>query len=207
MVVAKTDGIHERAGERVRFLNRQNLPGCKGSQFHVAKRIGGTVGSAVIQIRAEQAVFIGKFMVDARGDEIFVHNLLSVEVIWAHTPATVFGNRIERQILLNERISSSRACCRRRNEINARDAFGLPVALVIGKEKCTILYDWPANGSPKLIALEGCLAGAGTLKVVLRIHSAISDEFINPTMKLIGAGTGDGVDHPARSLSIFRGIV
>src|SRR3981081_2493825 len=107
MVVAKTNGIDKRAGERMRFLHRQDLPRCKRSKSHIAKGIGGTIRSAVIQICAEEAVFVGKLLVDARGYEVFVNHLLAVEVIRAHiyACAAILRNRVERQILLNEWIN------------------------------------------------------------------------------------------------------
>src|ERR1700675_1055874 len=93
------------------------------------------------------------------------------------------------------------------HEIYVGDSLGLPVALVVGKEECTIFEDWAAYRSAKLVALEWRFGGTGTFKVVLGIQSAVPYKFINAAMKLIGAGAGDGVDHTAGSFSIFRGVV
>src|SRR6202035_993950 len=129
MVIAEADDVHERGRERVRFFDCQNLPGRKSSKSRVAKRIGRTVRSAVIQICAEYAIFSRNLVVDARGDEIFVHHLLTVEIVRAHIAATIRGNWIECKILLNEWIdcdgdgisvgvmNQPSACTRRRHEI------------------------------------------------------------------------------------------
>src|ERR1700738_4843643 len=96
---------------------------------------------------------------------------------------------------------------RRGHEIYVGNPFGLPVALVVGKEKRMIFDDRSADGSTKLVALERRFARAGALKIVLGIQSAVPGKFINTAMKLIGAGARDGVDHTAGSFSIFRGII
>src|SRR5258708_40363484 len=63
--------IYEGRSETVGLLDGQDLPGGSREEPDVSERVRGIVGSFVIEIGTEHAVFIGKLMVDAAGKEVF----------------------------------------------------------------------------------------------------------------------------------------
>src|SRR5260370_32379171 len=76
VVVAKANRIYKSRGEAVGLLSGHNLPRTQASEPDVTHRIRRAVWCPVEEIGTEQAVLVGELVVDARGDKVFVYDLL-----------------------------------------------------------------------------------------------------------------------------------
>jgi len=79
VVKAESDGIDKGGCEAVGFLGRQELSRAEAAQFDVIHAIWSRVRGPIKHVSSIQAVFFRELMVDARGNKVFIHNLLASE--------------------------------------------------------------------------------------------------------------------------------
>ena len=155
-------------------------------------------------------------VIDLAGIEILVSDLAGGDPIVAHVARGIepgVRQRPEGKIRSHRRIDVSR--CPWRERRCARCCEGtrstletpsdLPQTLIVKEEKCLVVDNRSAHRAAELIAPEGCDRWA--IEVVSCIKCAVADELVGATMKLVGAGAGDGVDDAAGGLAVFGGIV
>src|SRR5438046_6552824 len=94
---------------------------------------------------------------------------------------------------------------RRRHGRNRRDAQRLPDSFVVGKEECSILQDWSADRSSKLVALEG--RNTTHIEEVPGVEFAITKKLVHTAVNLICPRARNGVNHPPGGLAVLRRVV
>src|SRR5215470_6468642 len=95
-----------------------------------------------------------------------------------------------------------------RDNGNVCDSFRLTQTLVIKEKEGPVLADRPTDGKSKLVPLERRFSGS--ISVVLpgrRVESAVAEEFVHGSMKLIGAGLRHHVDNAAARTSILGTVI
>src|SRR5213080_47989 len=148
VVSANAERIREAWREDVGFLHRNELPRSQCVELNVIQPVGSRVGCPVEHVRAEQTILCRKSVVHTAGKKVFVDHLLSGEGELSKVVVRVLGQRHRVEGEISRRV-------RRRHGRNRRDAQRLPDSFVVGKEECSILQDWSADRSSKLVALEG----------------------------------------------------
>src|SRR5581483_5939164 len=99
----------------------------------------------------------------------------------------------------------------RDDQARYRGGLPLPQAFVSEKEEGAVapLVDvgnpgGPAEAAAELVALE---FGHDQGKEVARVEIIVAHELVSRTMKLVGSGARNGVDHRARSTSVLRAVI
>jgi len=81
------------------------------------------------------------------------------------------------------------------------------------QRECPVLQDLPSSRRAELVAGEppfldtGIITRTRILKAILRVERAVAYELINTSVKRVGAGLRDRIDHPARGIAVFRRVV
>src|SRR6266566_1446841 len=215
VVAANAERIREAWREDVGFLHRNELPRSQCVELNVIQPVGSRVGCPVEHVRAEQTILCRKSVVDTAGKKVFVDHLLSGEGELSKVAVRVLGqrHRVEGEISRRVRIychvpadKNPLARVRRRHGRNRRDAQRLPDSFVVGKEECSILQDWSADRSSKLVALEGRntthieeVPGVEFAITKKLVHAAgcsigvvIEADAIQTVVVLLWPGAGDG---------------
>src|SRR3981081_1814754 len=79
VVAANEERVREARREDVSLLQRSELPRGLCVKLNVIQSVGGRVGCLVVHIRTEQAVLVGKPVVDTTGKKVLADDLLSGE--------------------------------------------------------------------------------------------------------------------------------
>ena len=58
-------------------FQRQKLPRRQSIEFNIVQTVGGGIRRPIEHVGTEQTVFLGEFVVNARGEKVFVDDLLS----------------------------------------------------------------------------------------------------------------------------------
>src|SRR5262245_48348882 len=74
-------------------------------------------------------------------------------------------------------------------------AEALPKSFIIPKEEHPVALDWPTDGAAKLISAERRDRIVWSIEKVLRIHAAVTEEFICRSMKIVRARFRNGIHH------------
>src|SRR5438132_9080049 len=97
------------------------------------------------------------------------------------------------------------ACDRRLHCHNRSDAQRLPYSFLVGKEEYSILQDWSADRSSKLVALEG--RNTTHIEEVPGVEFAITKKLVHTAVNLICPRARNGVNHPPGGLAVLGRIV
>ena len=76
VISANTNGIRKSRREDVGCFQGKKLPRSQCVELHIIQPVGGGVWGSVEHVRAEQAVLLGKLVVDTGSEEILVDHLL-----------------------------------------------------------------------------------------------------------------------------------
>src|ERR1700676_3785787 len=81
----------------------------------------------------------------------------------------------------------------------------LTQAFIVEEKECLVFDDWTANRATKLISTKRGKIGA--IEEISRIERAVAQQFLEISVKEIGARPGDSIDDTTRSSAILGRVV
>ena len=107
------------------LLQRQELSRAQSIELDVIQSVRRRVRSFVEHVCAEKTVIVGKLVIHARGEKVFVDNLLArkskySQIAVAPGNGTLVGKMVKSEVRLHRRIDSHRGRCTGATGIGAR---------------------------------------------------------------------------------------